>query len=438
MAAHVIVEELLDISQIVDHHGEGADILGIGLHVGHQPLAVVHLAAVARRELADERIGDDLRRALVVMRRVVDALHATPRGDVVFGRGKLQIGVVAQRHQRLHQPLAVRALPHQNGAVGILQRAAHDLRSRSGVAVHEHHDRHVGQHGIRFGGIGVRRTLGAPLHRQHLGALGQEHREYLDRLGHAAAPVVAIVENKSFQLAAGAQTLHRGAHLVVTSVGEVVVAYVADAVGHEARIRHARDRDAGARKLHLLYLARHQTLDGQFHLGARVALELRRDLGRGALRHVLVVDAHEPIADLQTRQIGGRAFVGLRHHHAAAVAPHADRGAHAAVFARRHHLELVHTLLRHVARVGVEVAHHARRAVRHEFVGGHLVDILRREFAHHVDHYLHVASQPEVVLHGPHARRHDRPRRKEGTAAREKSYDRSIHLLLLSIYHSNR
>ena len=91
MAAHILVEEILDITQIVEYHGEGADILRLDLDVGHQALAVIYLAAVARAELADQRVGDDLGAAVGLVFRVVYLLHAAPRRDVILGRGEFQI-----------------------------------------------------------------------------------------------------------------------------------------------------------------------------------------------------------------------------------------------------------------------------------------------------------------------------------------------------------
>ena len=69
------------------------------------------------------------------------ALDQAAAGRVVVRGGERQAGVIAQRENGLHQSLAEGGLAQNPGAVMILQRAGDDLRGRSGIAIHQHHDR---------------------------------------------------------------------------------------------------------------------------------------------------------------------------------------------------------------------------------------------------------------------------------------------------------
>lgn len=210
---HVAVAEVLDESHEVERYGETAAVFRFHAHVGHDASAVVDLAASAGGVFADQRVGH-LPHGALLRTGVVDDLYAAPRGDVVFGRGELQIGVVAQRTGGLHEPLAEAPLPDHDRTVEVLQRPGHDLGGRGGVAVDQDGQRQIGQD--RFRGRAERFAFGPPFGRNHFGALGYEHREDFHGLLQNASAVAAVVEHEAPQVALAAQTVDRGAHVVVT------------------------------------------------------------------------------------------------------------------------------------------------------------------------------------------------------------------------------
>ena len=396
MTPHVVVAEILDESQRIERHREAADVFGFGADVGHDAPAVVDLAPGAGPVLGDERVGYGLYRTLLRV-GVVDGLNAAARRNVVFGRGELQHGVVAQRPRRLHKPLAVAALADDHRTVEVLQGAGHDLRRRCRIAVDEHRQRQVGEDRLRRGAVNLPRILRTAFGAYHLGAFGNEHAQNLDRLLHDAAAVAAVIEDQTLQFSPGAQLLDGCAHVFVTPFGKVAVTDVTDAVGHPAGVRHARNGDALALQGDGLGAAV-EVLDGHLDLAARLPLEPGADLlGRKAFG-VLAVDGEDLVADLQPGPVGGRTLVGLGDLHPVALL--ADERSHAAVFARGEQLEVGHLLLRDEFGVRIEVADHAFGGPFHEFVGVHRVYIAQRQFAHHVDHDLHVAPQSEVVAGG--------------------------------------
>ena len=406
VATNVLVQKVLYVAQIVEHNSEARDIVGLNLDVGHQTLTIIDLTTCRRAELVDERVGHIL--VLTARVRVVDTLHAAARGDIIFCCGNLRVGVIPYRHHSLHQALTIRALAHKHRAVHILQRTADNLRRRRRITIYQRHQRHITQHGIRLGSIGACCIARAALHRKHLRALGNKHRENLHRLGNATTAIVAVVENQTLQFARRAQALNLGAHIIVAAIGKVVVADIADTIGHKARIRHAGDRDTRTLNLQLLHFARHNALNGQFNLRAGCALQARRYLLGVKLGNVLAIDFDELIANLQARQVGRRAFIGLCDNHATAITLHTNRRADTAILTRSLNLKFVHLLLGHKDRIGVEVAHHTGGAITHKFVGVHLIDILQRQLAHKVDHNLHITAQTEIIARSPHARRDSR------------------------------
>ena len=229
---------------------------------------------------------------------IVDGLDAAARGDVVFGRGEFEHGIVAQRSRRLHESLAETALADQHRAVEVLQRPGDDLRRRCRTAVDQHRQRQVCKDRLRVGAEHLLRIFRTPLGADHLGPFGDEHSQDFDRLLHDAAAVGAVVEHKPFQRLFGAQPFDGRAHLLVASFGEVAVADVADAVGDPSGVGHARNRDPFAADRRRLLRAV-EVLDGHFDLAARLALETRGDqLGREAFG-VLAVDREDFVADLQ-------------------------------------------------------------------------------------------------------------------------------------------
>ena len=173
---------------------------------------------------------------------------------------------------------------------------------------------------------------------------------------------------------------------------------IPDAVGHEAGVAHARNGDPLAAQLHLLDLAREQLLDLDRDVGVGRTFEQRAHLFGGHAAGVLARDLDEAVADLQSGAVGREALVGLCDDHAVALL--ADQRPHAAVLAGGEELEIGHLLFGHVDRIGVEPPHHSFGGVGHQTVGVDLVDVVDRQFAHHVDQRLHVARQPEVVLRG--------------------------------------
>ena len=303
MTPHVVVAEVLDESQCIERHREAADVFGFGADVGRDAAAVVDLAPGAGPVLGDERVGYGLYRTLLRV-GVVDGLNAAARRDVVFGRGELQHGVVAQRPRRLHESLAVAALADDHRAVEVLQGAGHDLRRRCRIAVDEHRQRQVGEDRLRRGAVNLPRIFRAAFGAYHFGAFGNEHAQNLDRLLHDAASVAAVIEDQTLQLSLGAQLFDGCAHVFVTPFGEVAVTDVTDAVGHPARVRHARNGDALALQGDGLGAAV-EVLDGHLDLAARFPLEPGADLlGRKALG-ILAVDGEDLVADLQPGPVGG-------------------------------------------------------------------------------------------------------------------------------------
>ena len=194
---------------------------------------------------------------------------------------------------------------------------------------------------------------------------------------------------------------------------------IGDTILQKACIGNSRNSDAGTGNLNLLHLACHQAFDGELDLCAGRTLELRRNLGCGTLANILVVDTHELITNLQTRQVGWRALIWLGDNHAAAITLHTDSRADTAILTRSHHLEVGHLLLRHILRVRVKIAHHTHSTIRHQLIGTHLIHILQIKLTHHIDHNLHIASQTHIVLgridahSGNHRHRKHHPHTKQ-------------------------
>ena len=398
VAARVVVAEILDETQGVERRRKTRDVLRLGAQVGHDASAVIDFAAGARRELRDERVGNDAHVALLRV-RVVHGLDAASRGDVVFGRGELEHRVVAQRARGLHEPLAVAPLADEHRAVEVLERPGDDLRRGGRIAVHQHREGHLREDRLRLGAVLL--LLGAPPGREHHGTLGHEHREDLHGLLEDAAAVRAVVEDQPPQLAFAAQPLDGRAHLLVATLGEVAVADVADAVGHPSGVGYPGDRDALAAQRNGLLRAV-EVLDGDLHAAPRLALEQCRDLlGRKAPGR-FPVDREDAVADLQPAAVCRRAFIGLGDAHPVVLL--ADEGPHAAVLPRGENLEVGHPLLGEELRVGVQVADHARGGPFQQAVRVDRIDIAQRELTHHIDRDLHRAAQAEVVAAGENHR----------------------------------
>ena len=331
---------------------------------------------------------------------VVDGLDAAPRGDVVLGRRQLEVGVVAQRAGRLHEPLAETLLSDEHRAVEVLQRTRYNLGGRGRVAVDEHRQRQLRKDGLRLRAVAL--LLGAAVRGDHLGPLGDEHRENLHRLLHDAAAVAAVVEHQPPQVALRTQPFDGRAHLLVAPVGEVAVLDVANRVVEPAGVGDGRDGNPLAAERHLLAAAVEQPLDGDPYRRAGGALEPCAHLVGGEAAGILAVDGHNAVADFQPGAVGRRILVGLSDDDVVALL--ADEGAHAAVLARGEQLEGGHLLLGHVLGIGVQVADHPLGGPLHQTVGVDLVDVVERQLAHHVDGDFDVAPQTEVVALAPEQR----------------------------------
>ena len=203
---------------------------------------------------------------------VVDGLDAAARGDVVFGRGEFQHGVVTQRTGRLHEPLAETALADQYRAVEVLQSSGDDFGRRRRIAVDQHGQRQVGKYRFRVGAENLLRIFRTALGADYFGPLGDEHPQDFDCLLHDAAAVGAVVEYEAFEFILGAQLFDGAAHLLVASFGEVAVADVADAVGNPSDVGNARNGDPFAAD-HGSLLRAVEVFDGHPDLTARLALE---------------------------------------------------------------------------------------------------------------------------------------------------------------------
>ena len=99
----------------------------------------------------------------------------------------------------LHQALAEGLLADHQAAIVILNRAGHDFRSRSGAAVHDHHERHL-YAAIAAHGVIAPLLRSAPVMRNDQLILVQEHVGNRHGFIQQAAGIAAQIENQSLEV----------------------------------------------------------------------------------------------------------------------------------------------------------------------------------------------------------------------------------------------
>src|ERR1700674_1035912 len=178
----------------------------------------------------------------------VVALDEPAAGRVIPGRGERQAGAVRQGKDGLHQSFSKAGFAYDESAVGVLDGAGHNLRSRCGPAVHQHHQR------IIFALIAVPRVerLGG----LRASALRDDHRSLLQEfVSHAyglieqPAGISPQVKDQAFEFA---ETRERVRYFTAGRCMEAMEVYVADA-GSDLKCqvhRVARDLIADYAKLH--------------------------------------------------------------------------------------------------------------------------------------------------------------------------------------------
>ena len=412
----VVVGKVLDVTLGVERHHKSRCILRLALHIGHHATTVVDLTTALRCELADQRIGHIIDRAILVAMCVVDGLNTAAAGHIVFCGCDLQVVAIAHRAGRLDQTLAERAATHQHRAIHILQRARHDLGRRSRAAIGQHDQRQLGVNRLFISAVDVAHLLGATLHFEHLRALGQEHRQNLDRLLHDAATIATVVEHQTTQTTRLAHCHQFATQIGSATLVEVAVRDVTDRVVQPTRIGHARNGNSLAAQGQRHHAVVDQSRHLQTDLGSGVAFQAIAHLLGGHTLGRFAVDLDDAVADLDTCTIRRTTFVGLGKTHIITLL--ANQRTHTAILARGHHLELLDLLFGHIGRVRVECRGHTLGSIFHQFIGVGFVDIEHVQLAHHIDQHLDIATERKIVTrrgrqHNRHS--HDRHRRRNAT-----------------------
>ena len=128
------VEEHIIVAQ-VEHHVCHRVVLDF--NVGLDASTVSHFATTNGVEHVGEAVGH-LARLAITLQLVVDGLDAASTWNIVFAGGEFQTTVVRQFARRLHESLSVCTSTNHHGTVQILQRTAHNFRSRSRRSIHQH------------------------------------------------------------------------------------------------------------------------------------------------------------------------------------------------------------------------------------------------------------------------------------------------------------
>ena len=175
---------------------------GIGVtfdfHVGCDAMTFVNGAPAHGLEGLAKAVVFSLSGVLLV--RVVNLLNAAATGDVVMRHRNLQLGIVAQRQDILHQSFTKRPLPDDDSAVVVLYGTCYNLTGRSTVAVDKDGERNLKVKRLVGGGIQVIGCGGLTFHGDDGLTLGDKQVDNVHCLVHQAAAVAAQVEDETCQL----------------------------------------------------------------------------------------------------------------------------------------------------------------------------------------------------------------------------------------------
>ena len=120
---YIVQGVLLDDAAVYQRVGEAGVFVRLYNEVRGDAAAVAHGAAVGGGEGVRERVRNVAHGAVFVAVRVVDGLHASTRRGIIFGGSELELAVVGQGTDALHQALPVGARANNGGAVVVLQGA---------------------------------------------------------------------------------------------------------------------------------------------------------------------------------------------------------------------------------------------------------------------------------------------------------------------------
>ncbi len=264
----------------------------------------------------------------------------------------------------LHQALAVGAGAHYGGAVQVLKRPAHNLRSGGRTSVHEHHELEFLIQRRPLGAVNVHLLPVTAARNGHQRILRHEDGDYLGSLGEKSAAVPAKVEYELVHTLS-LEFLHLVAHLVAHALGESALQNVARVAVKHSGIFDVRKMYLFAAHLDFQGVARIDFLYLELHDGARLSLHLL-GAGLGIERlHVHAVYLQYLVAGLDARFHAGSEPVRLVDDHVLSLLL-VDDGAHPGVYAAELHGEAFQLLFWHIDRVRVKFRQHSvYRRARH-------------------------------------------------------------------------
>ena len=250
---HIVQGVLLDDTAVYQRVGEAGVFVRLHNEIRGDAAAVAHGTAVGGGEGVRERVRNVAHGAVFVTVRVVDGLHASARRGIILGRSELELAVVGQGTDALHQALPVGARADDGGAVVVLQGAGDNFRGRCRGIIDQYHDGNFRVYGVCGGLVHLLRggfALGADHHR----AFGDEQRDNVHGLSHDAAAVAAKIQY---------QTLHSFGFQLFISVADLLphafreFAQVDVSVGlvEHAGVLHGRQDDAPAHYRNLQHVA---------------------------------------------------------------------------------------------------------------------------------------------------------------------------------------
>ena len=350
-----------------DGIGQAGVLVPLHLEVRGDAAAVPDGTAVERLEFVRQGIRDMAYAAVLVAVAVVDGLHAAAGGRVILRRRHLELSVIGQRPDALHQSFPIRTGADDRGAVQVLQRARNDLRGRCGAGIHQDDNRDVQVHGVGRGLVLLHGTLGLALGGHDHGALGNEQGDDIDGFAHDTAAVAAKIQHKPLH-PLRFQGVIAVADRLAHPFGELGHEDVSIAVVQHPHILHGREGDALAGDGDVDGFARlpgvsvTQFLHAEHDLGARLAAHLVGTLLAGETVRGLPVDCFDFIAAHQAGLGRRRPGIGLIDLHVAVHVGFVDDGTDASVGVGQHHPEILLLLFGDIDGIGIQGLQHGVHA----------------------------------------------------------------------------
>ena len=334
-----------------------------------------------------ERVGKVARLSVGTAIFEVIGLNATPRRDVIFGRGQLHHAAIREVFGRLHQSFSIGASSHNYCAVVILQTARRDLGRGGRGIIHQDGKRHPGVEGGSRGLVGFVHVGVFSACTQHFLPLRNEEVDHLNGLSHEAAAVVAEVEHHAFR-PLFAKLVERIVEVFRGVFGESAQQDVANLVGKERGVNHRRlfnglARDAEAQQT---FASRSLHRHGERRSGIAAQqvgdfLTILPAFRLAAHAHILVVDAHNDVARADARQPSGHVQIRRVEGTAIAGLVIANGRTDAGVLAGRHQTQLVSSSGFVELGVRVETIQHVIDGPFHLLFRVQRVDIVEVEIA---------------------------------------------------------